>query len=341
MSSLKIESPAIPCGSLIVVTGCTGFIGSHVADQVLAAGYQVRGTTRDSQRSSWVEDFFTQKYGADKFELVSIPDMTASNAFDEVVKGAAGFIHVAHDMTGSRDPSIAISLSVNMALNAVKSSNSAGLKRFVYTSSSFAVTQPKPNVDYIVNETTFNEEAVRKVEEQGEKAGGATVYAASKVHTERALAKWKEHHGSEITINCINPNANIGPILRPEQQGYPTSAAWVKNLWERNYAAMNKRAPEHFINVQDDAKLHVIALLHPDLSGTRLLGLAGSAPISEIAGILRKAYPNRKFDYIEDDGKNGCVNAEADRIEALLQEAYGHGYTSLEESVKANAKDLI
>ena len=65
----------------------SGFIGSHAADQALAAGYKVRGTTRSVQKSAWVEEYFKQKYGSDNFELIEVPDMIAEGAFDEAVIG--------------------------------------------------------------------------------------------------------------------------------------------------------------------------------------------------------------------------------------------------------------
>jgi nucleoside-diphosphate-sugar epimerase len=63
MSTLSIKDPAIPFGSWVVVSGVSGFIGSHVADQALAAGYKVRGTTRDVQKSDWVQKHFEKQYG--------------------------------------------------------------------------------------------------------------------------------------------------------------------------------------------------------------------------------------------------------------------------------------
>lgn len=82
-----IKNPAIPYGSIVVVTGCSGFIGSHVADQALAAGYKVRGTSRDSDKNKWLKDYFDQKYGEGKFEFVSVPDLAKGDAFIEAVKG--------------------------------------------------------------------------------------------------------------------------------------------------------------------------------------------------------------------------------------------------------------
>ena len=82
-----IKNPAVPYGSTIVVTGCSGFIGSHVADQVLAAGYEVRGTSRDSNKNKWLKDYFDNKHGVGKFELVSVPDLTKEDAFKDAVQG--------------------------------------------------------------------------------------------------------------------------------------------------------------------------------------------------------------------------------------------------------------
>lgn len=86
-----IPNPAVPYGSLVVITGVSGLIGSHIADQTLAAGYKVRGTTRDVPKNSWLEDYFRSKYGDEKFHLVAVPDMEAPDAFDEAVQGMTNF----------------------------------------------------------------------------------------------------------------------------------------------------------------------------------------------------------------------------------------------------------
>nr|XP_036581831.1 aldehyde reductase [Colletotrichum truncatum]KAF6790274.1 aldehyde reductase [Colletotrichum truncatum] len=194
-----IPNPAVPYGSLIVISGASGFIGSHVADQALAAGYKVRGTTRDVQKNQWIETLFNQKYGKDSFELVAVPDMEVKGAFDKAVEGAAGFVHVANDMQGSRDPKIAIPRAVEGVLNALKSSAQAGLKRFVFTSSSFAVTQPKPGKVFTLTKDSYNDEAVERVRQST--YDGETVYSASKVESERAISKWVKENNCSLVVN--------------------------------------------------------------------------------------------------------------------------------------------
>ena len=77
----------IPKGSLVLVTGANGFLGSHVVDQALAAGFNVRGTVRSEGRGGWTKEYFSKKYGAGRYELVVVPNMAVKGAFDEAVKG--------------------------------------------------------------------------------------------------------------------------------------------------------------------------------------------------------------------------------------------------------------
>jgi nucleoside-diphosphate-sugar epimerase len=83
---LVIRDPAIPKGSWVLVTGINGYIGSHVGDQLLGAGYKVRGVVRSMKRANWLLDVF-EPYGKQNFSFVEIPDLTADGALDDAVKG--------------------------------------------------------------------------------------------------------------------------------------------------------------------------------------------------------------------------------------------------------------
>lgn len=83
---------ALSKDSLVLVTGANGYIGSHVVDQLLNAGYKVRGTIRS--RKPWLEELFEKKYGKGRFETTIVPAMEAPGAFDEAAKDVAGVVHV-------------------------------------------------------------------------------------------------------------------------------------------------------------------------------------------------------------------------------------------------------
>lgn len=83
----KILDPVLPKGSLVLVTGANGFIGSHIIDQALHAGLKVRGTVRDVAKNAWLNEFFNGKYGEGSFELAEVKDITAEGAFQQALKG--------------------------------------------------------------------------------------------------------------------------------------------------------------------------------------------------------------------------------------------------------------
>lgn len=82
-----MPSLAIPKGSTVLVTGANGYIGAHICDQLLHAGYKVRGSVRDEKKSEWMVEEFEKKYGSGEFQLVTVEDITKEGAFDEALKG--------------------------------------------------------------------------------------------------------------------------------------------------------------------------------------------------------------------------------------------------------------
>lgn len=77
----------------MLVTGVNGYIGSHVADQLLEAGYRVRGTTRALEKVKALGAFWQEKFGPNKVEFVVVSDMAAEGAFDDAVKGISNITH--------------------------------------------------------------------------------------------------------------------------------------------------------------------------------------------------------------------------------------------------------
>ena len=153
---------AIPKGSLVVVTGANGFIASHVVDQLLQYGYNVRGTVRNAAKNSWLNDYFGAKYGPGRFSLAQVPDMFHDGAFDEVVKVAAGIAHVATPVMQFHDPNIAVPIVVNGTVHALASTAAEpSVQRVIITSSSTAAASPQPNKVFTIDEKTWNEAAVK------------------------------------------------------------------------------------------------------------------------------------------------------------------------------------
>ncbi|ORY10391.1 dihydroflavonol-4-reductase [Clohesyomyces aquaticus] len=334
-------------GSLVFVTGVNGLIGSHIADQLLERGYNVRGAVRDVAKSSWLQEYFSNKHKEAKFELASVPDMTADGCYDEVVKGADGFIHVASPLSGS-DPNEAIPIAVKGGLNALKAAaKNPSIKRFVYTSSSIATTFPRPDTDYTIDETSYNEEAVVKgwnhPKDEPEHSKGLYIYAAIKTETEKAMWKWIKEEKPGFVFNSILPNCNFSRVLVPEKQGFPSTIEWAKFVWTgENFDFVTKLlSPQWYIDTVDDALIHIAALIYSDVESERLFGFAEPFNWNQILAIYRKLYPERKFrDDVEGLGQDRA-KVPRERAEELLKWMGREGWTRLEVSVGEMSKDYV
>lgn len=92
MSVSVAPDSSMKFGSLVLVTGANGFIGSHVADELLERGYNVRGSVRDTRKQAWLQEHFESKYGPGRFELECLPEMTERDAFDAGMKGNHSYL---------------------------------------------------------------------------------------------------------------------------------------------------------------------------------------------------------------------------------------------------------
>lgn len=339
----SLERLAITPGTLVVVTGANGFIGSHVVDQLLLAGYNVRGTVRNVQRSSWLDQYFNNKYGRGRFSLAEVPEMSKEEAFDEAIRGVLGVVHVASPVMQFHDPNVAVPMAVHGALEILKSAvKEPALKRVVMTSSSTAAARPRPNEEFVIDENMWNETAIMAAWAPPPYEGSQRrldVYSACKAQSEEAAWKFVKEKKPHFVFNTVLPCANMGAILSLGNQGYPSTAGWIKSLWDGfpgdGGEELKYNPPQYYINVQDNALVHVAALIYEDVRNERLFAFAHPYSWNDILAILRKHYPSKEF--IDDmpnlgEDKSRVANQ---RAEALLKRFTGlPGWTSLEQTIK-------
>ena len=77
-------------GSTVLVTGANGFIASHVADQLLEDGYNVKGTVRTLDKGQALLEHFQTKYGEGRFELVVVEDIADDAKVKAALEGIVG-----------------------------------------------------------------------------------------------------------------------------------------------------------------------------------------------------------------------------------------------------------
>jgi nucleoside-diphosphate-sugar epimerase len=271
-----------------------------------------------------------------------VPDMATNGAFDDAVKGCAGFIHTATPVMAIQDPNVAIPTVIAGTTNALRAAAKEGIKRFVLTSSSTAAASPQPNKVFNIDPSVWNEDAVKAAWAPPPYEGvqrKLDVYSASKTQGEQEAWKFVKENGNGLVLNCVLPNMNVGEILSTEHQGYPSTMGWIKALWNGfsgpGEANLKDNPPQYYINVDDNALVHVAALIFDDVKGERLFTFAHPYSWNDLLILFRKLYPEQKFiDDIEGLGEDKSIVANERAEELLRRLKNGRGWTGLEESIR-------
>lgn len=94
------------------------------------------------------------------------------------------------------------------------------------------------------------------------------------------------------------------------------------------------------VDVKDTARLHVAALLDPDVENERILAYASPFNWSDILATLRKLYPHKKFPADIENEPRDLSKLDNSRGATLLKAFGRSGFTGLEESVREGLKGL-
>jgi nucleoside-diphosphate-sugar epimerase len=263
--------------STILVTGGSGFIGSHCTLQLLAAGHQVRTTVRNLKREGDVRAMLKEG-GATPGDRLSFiaADLESDTGWPQAVAGCEYVLHVASPFPSTipKNEDELIVPAREGTLRVLRAARDAGVKRVVLTSSFAAIGYgQKPQ------ETPFNE--TNWTDPNGD---GVQPYAKSKTLAERAAWDFIAREGGGLELAVINPVGVFGPILGPD---YSTSILLVQRLMD---GAMPGCPKLYFglVDVRDVADLHIRATTHPAAKGERFLAVAGDfVSIVDIAKVLK------------------------------------------------------
>jgi nucleoside-diphosphate-sugar epimerase len=263
--------------STVLVTGGSGFIGSHSILQLLAAGHQVRTTVRKLARESDVRAML-KAGGAEPGDRLSFfaADLEQDIGWTNAITGCDYVLHVASPFPMSI-PTHEDELIVPAregALRVLRAAREAGVTRVVLTSSFAAIGYGHPPQAAPFDETSWTNL-------DGE---GVHAYVKSKTLAERAAWDFIAREGGALELSVVNPVGVFGPALGPD---YSTSILIVQRLMD---GAMPGTPQIQFgvVDVRDVADLHIRAMTHPAAKGERFLAVAGDfVSMHEIASMLK------------------------------------------------------
>ncbi|OIW05589.1 hypothetical protein TanjilG_23375 [Lupinus angustifolius] len=260
-------------GTVVCVTGATGYIASCLINFLLLRRYTVRATVRDPNNLKKVQHLLKLDGANERLQLYKA-DLLLEGSFDSVIHGCHGVFHTASPVPASnvQDPQAElIDPALKGTLNVLKScAKSPSVKRVVLTSSMCAVLyNGRPHSpEVVVDETWFSDtEFCRELKTLAEDAA------------------WKFAKENDIDMVSINPTMVEGPFLQSELN---TSVYRILSLV--NGAQTFPNASSGWVNVKDVAEAHIKAYEIPSASGRYCL-VERVAHYAEIVKILRDLYP--------------------------------------------------
>jgi nucleoside-diphosphate-sugar epimerase len=263
--------------STVLVTGGTGFIGSHAILQLLAAGYGVRTTVRSLGREADVRAMLQQggSEPGDRLQFVEA-DLMRDAGWPAAVSGCEYVLHIASPFPSTlpKDENELIVPARDGALRVLRAARDAGVKRVVLTSSFAAVGYGHPEQQTLFTEKDWTDPTKPDV----------MPYTKSKTLAERAAWDFIAKEGRGLELAVVNPVAVFGPVLGPD---YATSILLVQRMMDGALPGL-PRLCFGVVDVRDVADLHLRAMTHPAAKGERFLAVAGDFMwILEIAQVLK------------------------------------------------------
>jgi len=176
----------------VLVTGVTGFIGSHVAERLLSLGANVRGLARSEKKGAWL---------AERGVEIVVGDLTDADSLRRAARGCDVVFSIAGWVGRPNSLDVARRVNVHGARALAEAAIQAGARRLIHTSS---IAAYGPVAQGVVDERW----PLRATD----------AYGATKAQ------------GESIVFSCAGRIEIC--VLRPAQVFGPRGGAWTALLFE-------------------------------------------------------------------------------------------------------------
>ncbi|OAI91465.1 epimerase [Rhizobium sp. GHKF11] len=257
----------------VLVTGVGGFLGGHVALQLLKQGYSVRGTIRQKTKASALMSRFPMF--EDKITFVEA-DLDCDHGWVAAVAGCDYVVHTASPFPSGavRDETGLIRTAREGTLRVLQASYQVGVKRVVFTSSIAATNHGS-------GRAPFSEKDWTDV-----RSKRATPYYKSKTLAEQAAWAFAEEH--RLPLAVINPGLILGPLMGDD---FGSSVGLIWKLMNGKFAKLPRYGCS-IVDVRDVALAHVRAMIEPAAAGQRFIVGGRVFSMKDLSFALAEAFPD-------------------------------------------------
>jgi dihydroflavonol-4-reductase len=264
--------------STVLVTGGSGFVGSHLVLRLLQDGHKVRTTVRSRDREAEARAMLARGgiEAGERLEVL-VADLERDEGWKVAAAGCEFVHHVASPLPfdNPRDVNALVGPARDGTLRVLRAARDVGAKRVVMTSSFAAIGYGHRPRKERLDETDWTDV----------NGPGVTAYIKSKAVAERAAWDFMAGEGGALELSTINPVGIFGPLLGP----HLSSSVKVIKMMLDGGMPLVPRIYVSIVDVRDVADLHVRAMTNPAAKGERLLAVAeGPLPLLDIAAMLKR-----------------------------------------------------
>jgi UDP-glucose 4-epimerase len=262
-------------GVRVLVTGADGFIGSHLAERLVAEGASVRAFCLYNSRGSagWLDEADPDVRAAMDLRLGDIRDARlVEEAMDgiEVVLHLAALIAIPYSYTAAQS---FVDTNVGGTLNVLEAARRAGVRRLVQTSTSEVYGTPE----------TLPIRETHPLQAQ-------SPYAATKVASDQLALAFQRSHGLPVVV--LRPFNTYGP-RQSERAVLPTIIRQLlAGASELRLGRLDTRRDLTYVG--DTVDGFVRAATAPEIEGMTIqLGTGRAERIGELVDLARRLTGNQ------------------------------------------------
>ncbi|THU95299.1 NAD(P)-binding protein [Dendrothele bispora CBS 962.96] len=309
---------------IVLITGGTGFLGSHIISQLLAQGsYTVRAVARSANK---LKSIFPNA-SVDQLQVIEIPTLTSD--FTDALKNVTAVVHAASPIKDEGKQ--ILEGAYYGTIHIVNQAIAAGVKKIVITGTFASLLDGDFKAGFgtkLITEKSFGNFTIEEVDLENPNV--MAIYHAAKTLADKKV--WEiahQHTGVDITV--LLPPAILGPYV----PNFPINSRdslgtndFVYSLIVNGTDSYSQVIPVgHMIDVRDAARAHLLALSTGRIPGSdkRFIISARSFTWKEFADLYRKERPELKDRLPREDVKQGFEQTSAPLDVDFANDALGMG----------------
>lgn len=275
--------------SKILVTGGAGFIGSHIVDRLLPAGFEV--IVIDNLCTGKLENISSHQTRKD-FHFIQ-GDIRNLDLINNTLRDVDAVFHEAALVgvsTSVENPILTNEVNVTGTLNLLKACLDSGVKRFIYTSSAavYGDTETLPHRESLLPKPI-------------------SPYGVSKLAAESYAKVFHEVYGLEtVCLRCFN-------VYGPRQTYGPYSGVitiFINQLLDNQSPIIQGDGEQtrDFVNIQDVVDASILALTRKSAVGEVFnIGRGVATSINQVASMLQEITGKTRLKLIHTNPRKGEI----------------------------------